>query len=69
MKPSALRSALAGGVIGVIGGLVVAVAVVALGLAGALDDDDGPPARPAAASPRAAAPTVDPARAVASTRA
>jgi putative serine protease PepD len=62
MRSSPLRSALVGGVIG---GLVVAIAVVALGLAGDLSDDDGgPPAKPVAASPRSAPQAVDPVRAV-----
>jgi putative serine protease PepD len=62
MPPSPLRPALLGGLAG---GLVVAVAVVALALAGAIgdDDDEGPPAAAVTTSARAA-PTIDPVRAV-----
>jgi putative serine protease PepD len=61
MPPSPLRPALLGGIAG---GLVVAVAVAVLALAGAIgDDDEGSPAATVATSPRAA-PAVDPVRAV-----
>jgi putative serine protease PepD len=62
MPPSPLRPALLSGLAG---GLVVAVAVVALALAGAIgdDDDEGPPVATVRTSPRAA-PPVDPVRAV-----
>jgi len=62
MPPSPLRPALLGGLAG---GLVVAVAVVALALAGAIgdDDDEGPPAAAVTTTPRAA-PPIDPVRAV-----
>src|SRR5919197_3785600 len=61
MPPSPLRPALLGGLAG---GLVVAVAVAALALAGVIGEEyEGPPAATVATSPRATAP-VDPVRAV-----